>query len=563
MGGHLFVLRGDLTQLHCSAVLIPCDSEWRVVEEHWGRFLPEGRLEKADKRGWARFSPKGEGRFTDVDQRQKRKVRLVVTAGYRGRGGDDITAQWVADGVVEAIADLSMNPSPMPAGRVKRLIGLPLVGTGAGGFKTTRGVLIDALIPALQGAARDYDVDIALVLRDQRDHAAVQAVRTKYWSDFRKEQPHLAEHLDMADELGREAANGHLSLFLGSGVSVPLGVPDWKTLLEAARGRKIDDFDPERAPEIAQEIADEFGKPFLVRKIMEHVKVGGVAPTHLLLAALSVGQTVTTNYDTAYERALDTALGENEYRVLTKELALQPHPWLLKLHGCVDRPNSIVITTDDYTRLREDHGALRAVVESLMMTSHLMFVGFSMGDPTFVDATKKVQAIRELAQGKRPTDVGTVLALDERAVAKHPDFKVVPMLDHEDHEDHEDHGEAARRLEIFLDRLSWKATTEGPASNAYLLHPNYKDLFKNDPTTVALRRLHGSIVNRVSPGDAVWATKGWKQLADLLSQLGDDRFGDKVKSKGAFPVNPEVNRRNQLPSSLESRIAPRRGSGTH
>lgn len=137
----------------------------------------------------------------------------------------------MADGVVDAIADLSTRELPPVPGRVKPLIGLPLVGTGAGGFETTRGVLIHELLPALIGAAREYDVDIALVLIDQRDHAAVQAVRRDFWTEFVEEQPEIARDLDIADELGGRAARGELSLFLGSGVSVPLDVPDWKTLL--------------------------------------------------------------------------------------------------------------------------------------------------------------------------------------------------------------------------------------------------------------------------------------------------------------------------------------------
>lgn len=521
MGGHLFVLRGDLTQLHCSAVLIPCDSEWRVVESHWGRFLPKGCLRRADGQGWATFLPGGRGRFTDVDRRFKKKIRLVVTAGYRGPGGAYEAAEWVAQGVVEAIADLSKKRLSNPSGRVKPLIGLPLVGTGAGGFAGTRGVLINALIPALQEAASDYDVDLALVLIDGRDHSAVQAVRTKYWAEVADHDPMVALNQERAHQLGLEAARGHLSLFLGSGVSVPLGVPDWKTLLAEVGGEEIDDFEPKSAPQLAQDIEAAVGEKELRRRIARRVNIRGVAPTHLLLAALAVGQTVTTNYDTAYERALGTSIGMREYRVLTRQLALQPLPWLLKLHGCATRPKTIVITTDDYARLENEHRAIQAVVESLMMTSHLLFVGFSMGDPNFVEVAKRVKSVRALAEGKKPSTVATVLALDDNAVETHDGFDVVPMLNHQDQQ------QAARLLEIFLDRISWVATTEGPASSAYLLDPNYADLFVNEKSTTLLRKQLGKLVDDVGPRSLVWGERGWKQVAHLLSQLGDDRFAYK------------------------------------
>lgn len=526
MGGHLFVLRGDLTKLHCSAVLIPCDSDWRVVEAHWGHFLPKGSLGKADRRGWAPLIRRGEGRFADVDRRSKRRVRLVVTAGYSARSGAANAAQWVADGVVEAIADLSRNRLSKPSGRVKPLIGLPLVGTGDGGFAGKRGLLIKALIPALQEAANRYNVDIALVLIAERDHAAVQAVRTRYWAEVADNDPRVLKNQGRADRLGLEAAKGNLSLFLGSGVSVPLGVPDWKTLLTEVGGREIDDFDPKRAPAIAQCIEAKIGEEELQKRIARRVNVRGVAPTHLLLAALAVGQTVTTNYDTAYERALDTSVGRDKYRVLTKQLALQPQPWLLKLHGCATRPKTIVITTDDYATLMTEHRALQAVVESLMMTSHLLFVGFSMGDPNFVDAANRVKAVRAMADGKKTSTVPTVLALDKDAVETHDDFDVVPMLDNQDPQ------EAARLLEIFLDRVSWVATTEGPASNAYLLDPDYEDLFADEESTTMLRKQLGKLVADVGPRNVLWENRGWRQVAELLAQLGDDRFSGIASESG-------------------------------
>ncbi|MCB1286341.1 MAG: SIR2 family protein [Mycobacterium sp.] len=523
MGGHLFVLRGDLTKLHCSAVLIPCDSEWRVVEDHWGRFLPEGCLGRADGWGWAPFMRGGEGRFTDVVTTGDKRVRLVVTADDdRTDDSPRQTASWVADGVVEVIADWSERGLPKPTGRIKPLIGLPLVGTGAGGFQRARGVLIHALVPALRKAACEHGVDIALVLIDDRDHAAVQAVRKSTdWDEFSRERPGHSVQLGIADELGRKAARKELSLFLGSGVSVPLGVPDWKTLLERMDPEAKEGFGAKEPRDIASDIEGRIGRPELEQRVVKEVGLSGVAPTHMLLAALSVDQSVTTNYDTAYDRALDTTLGEDKFRVLTGQLALQPNPWLLKYHGCINQPNTIVITREDYRRLQNEHGALQSIVESLMLTSHLMFVGFSMADADFLDAATRVDAVRALAGKQDPRYVATVLALHPQAVMARAGFKVVSMLEDPDEQS------AARILEIFLDRVSWAATTEGPAASTYLLHPDYEDLFADEESTVILRKQLEKLVNDVGARSPVWGNRGWKQVAALLSQLGDRRFGDK------------------------------------
>ena len=69
--------------------------------------------------------------------------------------------------------------------------------------------------------------DLALILSDPRDFAAVQTRRE--FGDW----PELDDALrSTADELGRLAADKELSLFLGAGVSRPAGLPGWAELLE-------------------------------------------------------------------------------------------------------------------------------------------------------------------------------------------------------------------------------------------------------------------------------------------------------------------------------------------
>jgi len=149
-----------------------------------------------------------------------------------------------------------------------------------------------------------------------------------------------------------------------------------------------------------------------------------------------------------------------------------------------------------------------------MLTSHLMFVGFSMSDADFLNAAKRVNAVRALADDQDPSYVATVLALHPQAVMEHAGFRVVSML--EDPSDEE----AARLLEIFLDRISWKATKEGPASSSYLLHPDYQDLFADDIPTTKLRESLRKLAVQLETDDQVSEAKGWDLVAQLLYRLG-------------------------------------------
>lgn len=351
VAGHLLVLRGDLTRLMCSAVLIPTDTNWELVTSHWGELVPLDQFEKSFY-GHRLTQSEGNRRYIDLKPHGGRQIRLVATADER-----NLDAQWVVSGVVEAITDFACELSSVE-GRIKPLVALPIVGTGAGGFRRRRGTLISALLPGLQKVAHDTDVDVALVLYHERDHAAVQNLRPQTdWDEF------TPDELAIADELGRRAANRELSLFLGSGISVPLGLPDWKGLLTELKGEPLADYSPADAPKIAQDIADKIGVDQLHAAVADRTAISDVSPAHLLLAGLGVRQNITTNYDLAYESALASSLGDDGFQTLPRELAIESQPWLLKLHGDARRPESIILTTEDYARLESDYRSVVSVVK--------------------------------------------------------------------------------------------------------------------------------------------------------------------------------------------------------
>jgi len=495
MNGHVFVLRGDLTTFACDAVLVPTNARWNVVAAHWGGLLPPDRLSDVSRRGWARIQvDHASAAWADmpVDE-HGRHVRLIATAGAQGNPAR------VADTVTASVRDLAPRLRPR-IGRVRPLVALPLVGTGDGGFRTTRGALIKGLVPALRALTDGLDVDVALVVRDDRDHQAVQSQRVD------EDWPALGRPLrDCADELGQRAAARELSLFLGAGVSVPLGAPSWTGLLDELRALLPAGVAVSRSADPVEEAsALEAALPagVLQQAVVERFQFRLCAPGHLLLAALDAERSVTTNYDRAFETALDGSRGPDTYTVLARQLPAQPMPWLLKLHGDVAVPETIVLTEAGYARLKHELSALLGVVESLLHTGHLLFVGYSLKDPTFLEAAEKVASVRRLADPELATSLATVLALRAGDVEPQPGLRVISMADGGDV------AEAARTLEVFLDRMIWAATLARGAYG-YLLDPHYEDL--RTPEDVAL------VASLQALATGHQDSPAWSAVAELLA----------------------------------------------
>ncbi|QKE84400.1 SIR2 family protein [Arthrobacter sp. NEB 688] len=506
MEGHLFAVLGDLTRLDTDAVVIPCDFEGNV-SHYWKPLLPEKRFDPGPYGHRLRdglTAPPGEVTIAAGD----RRLSLAVTAAREPLPPCEVVDRAV-QAVLAAARDLASH-----RGRHLPLVSLPLVGTGLGGHSTERRRVVELLVPALIDLTRREGVDVALVLNDRRDYAAVQAERgrsstaaTDPWSGL------STDGQRQADDLGRLAARGALSLFVGSGVSVPLGLPNWRELMVLMGQRAGVTYE---VPEDANLLDEAAGLRWLLRsdyapfmrKTFErkHHALG-----HALLAALGVQRMVTTNYDPCLELALD-GVHRADYAVMTRNLATGERPWLLKIHGDVKDPESMVLTRADYERLADEGRALHGVVESLMLTSHVMFVGYSLVDHDFADVAHGVKLVRDRAEtlGARPPS-GTALALHPGAVDEDRwlgEVDVVAMGEADELP------AAPRTLEIFLDRVAWACLDQGELAAEFLLDDRYAA--GADPADVALRQA----LEVVAANPEVRGSVGWRKVEGLLTALG-------------------------------------------
>ncbi len=119
------------------------------------------------------------------------------------------------------------------------------------------------------------------------------------------------------------------------------------------------------------------------------------------IAAKLFSRILTTNYDSLFEDAAKQV--SKSPVVIARDVnmpsASLPNKTIIyKLHGDLSTPDRIVITQRDYSRVPLNDG-LRTELRSLILTSHLVFVGYALGDS---DLLFQIEFSRDLLGGDLP-----------------------------------------------------------------------------------------------------------------------------------------------------------------
>jgi hypothetical protein len=536
MAGHVFVTRGDLTALACAAWVVPGSHRpsGPHVRRHW-LTKQSGLREQFDG-----------GRLRDPDAvhgcgriwRLRRLADQVAPHAYLmnsgGRTGERL--EWYLEGLDEFLRALRYDGDLWRRAGVKRdrpLVGIPAFGTGAGGAKETRGQVIKAVLEKLYDAANDPDLgaDFALVTYTEDNHAAAQWARRMLvdrdpWHELG--DPRLEA---VADGLALEAHRERLVLFLGAGISTGAGLPDWNQMIaELAKKAGIEPdlrADMEKLPIIDQaryveSTLRDLGKGRLQEAIVELMRASRCSLSHALLAALPVREVVTTNYDELFELASEGAgepLAQLPYRPDRDKKR-----WILKLHGTVSEPAAIVVTREDYLGYHEQRAALAGIVQGLLITKHMLFVGFSLEDENFHRIVHDVRnALRAGSDEGKHQPFGTAVMLEDRPLRQalwreELEFAVTKPK----RATRDGALAAARCFEIFLDVVGAKTSTV----SSYLLDRAYDELLSE--TDRDLRDKFTRFLERVSsyPDAMAWQDlltfaegRGWKATATAENPL--------------------------------------------
>jgi hypothetical protein len=220
----------------------------------------------------------------------------------------------------------------------------------------------------------------------------------------RKHYQHYTD--DIPPDLLSAIQDSRCVVLVGAGVSrrslskarVPL--PGWVTLLEdlcewSLQNAKLDARAANELKQllerreflmVAQELLERLGGEVIGSFISDVFDPDSIVPAriHELIAAMPFRGYLTTNYDNLLERAyvhvrnrqIDWACSEEVKRMA---MLIQKSSFLLKLHGDLSTPESIVLAHRDYARLLSDQKYL-GVLTDLLSTYSVLMLGYSLSD---------------------------------------------------------------------------------------------------------------------------------------------------------------------------------------
>jgi SIR2-like domain len=510
MRGHLFVVDGNIEKLAVDAWYLPVDRIFNVTNV-W-----------ADTRSKIAQDIWDERTFDWGQDELARFLAVVddsdVWLGNVGRKSS-VDASHYAECAIHFVTKASEKwRKENPEEPRLPLVAINHLGTGQGGARELHGHVLTHLITALN---RELDnglrADIVLVSWGQIPESAAQFARFKRKSNWREDPQWRFEYEqdrlhDTAQDLAFRICRKSAAIFMGAGVSKGAGLPGWSELL-IELGRETRPLTTETDLQAAGDPRDqanlldrrfkESGQSF-TSSLQRRFKTAKYSLQHGLIASLPCEEFITTNVDELFEDACSTA---------GRSITVMPHAvksprWLLKLHGTIKNESSLVFTRDNYLQSIRANRALFGLVQAMLFTRHMIFIGYGLGDEDFHEVVYDVRSAFQ--QGSDTEVFGTALTLVDDPVKAElwkDVLDIVPMRPAGTPV-----SEAVRDLERFLDLVGMLASDRF----SFILDVQYSGLLDPNEKELA-ERLHSVADVIVRNGTA---DHSWQEVRELLERLG-------------------------------------------
>lgn len=426
MQGSIYVVQGDLAQLDADALVYSTDlwgnagqldPSFREYVPGFGAGWDAARAER--RLGQGGKLPIGHTEWVEVERRDPsaHRVRGVVVVVATSEGEYASCAD-LEQAAYESIREAWQRLAPQ-RGKRRVLVALPAMGVGAGGQRDNR---VEAARAQFHGAGRalaECDrMDVAFVTyKPDTYRIFLQARRTEVGEPF----PRLP--MGLQQDLVRALRQQECVLFVGAGLSRGSGLPGWQSLIEelldalthraapADQGRlqearkSLASGDTDALLEAAQ-VCRELGGEQVYRFLQERLDLDRLdarpSLAHYFLLSLPIRYYLTTNYDALLERTLE-GLRRHPVRVVEQhEVACtgeREGVFVVKMHGdLTPERDRLVLGKSDYKAFSKERGAMRCLLEGLLLNHAFFFVGYSLEDPNFREMYDRVD---ELLRGAR------------------------------------------------------------------------------------------------------------------------------------------------------------------
>jgi hypothetical protein len=213
-------------------------------------------------------------------------------------------------------------------------------------------------------------------------------------------------------DIAAEVKKTHCVLFLGAGIHAPppegspFSYPEAQRPASASSlsthlagncnfATRLPKEDPQNLQRVTLCYEDEKSRARLVEEIRKAVQVDKKpSPILLALAELDFPLVITTNYDRLFENALAAAGKQPLVSVYTPNLEptvdyddpTPESPMIFKIHGDISRPETIVVTDEDYIQFvlrmgnKEVYDPVPETVRYYLKKRSTLFVGYSLLD---------------------------------------------------------------------------------------------------------------------------------------------------------------------------------------
>lgn len=202
----------------------------------------------------------------------------------------------------------------------------------------------------------------------------------------------------LADETLKE----RLVIFIGAGCSVTAGLPSWRSLIEELQSQANVKSHESNLFFRLTKLEKKWGRQKLRENIADRLRVAPKIKSsiHDHLIALDLNLYITTNYDHLLENMFrdhgyDPIVFSDPKNIPSIDATRKT---IVKLHGDIDSPSSLVLTRTDYRKYSSDKKGFVEWLNNVLTQNTLLFLGTSFEDPRLLESDDYVLELYETSR---------------------------------------------------------------------------------------------------------------------------------------------------------------------